>query len=263
VSRTVRDTAAYLDSVAGVLPGDAYFAPSPTASWLSLSSQPPSRLRCAFSVHPPDDSRIHPGAEAAVRRTVAELETLGHGIEEHDLPTAVAGIWSTYTRMTCVHTAQGFDARAAVVGATVTEADVEPITWAIIQRGRSISGVQHCADIEAVRLMSRAICTDLLPYDVFITPTLTQPPRPLGYFDMSEPDLDRYNGKWADAAFMFPFNISGQPAISLPLHWSADGLPIGVQLVGRQGDELMLLQIASVLEAEMPWRHRRPVIFAC
>jgi len=79
---------------------------------------------------------------------------------------------------------------------------------------------------------------------------------------MSEPDIDRYNGQWTDAAFMYPFNISGQPAISLPLHWSSDGLPIGVQLVGRFGDEATLLQLGTVLEQEMPWAGRRPPICA-
>ena len=95
-----------------------------------------------------------------------------------------------------------------------------------------------------------------------MTPTLTQPPRPLGHFDMAEPDLDTYNGKWTDAAFMYPFNISGQPAISLPLHWSTDGLPIGVQFVARSGDEAVLLSLGSVLEQEMPWRDRLPPVCA-
>jgi amidase len=113
-------------------------------------------------------------------------------------------------------------------------------------------------DCHAIRLAGRAICTDLQPFDVFVTPTLTQPPRPLGYFDMSISDLDRYHAKWTDAAFMYPFNISGQPAASLPLHWSSDDLPIGVQLIGRNGDEAGLLSLATVLEQEMPWRDRLP-----
>ncbi|MGO4843738.1 amidase family protein, partial [Rhizobiaceae sp. 2RAB30] len=80
-----------------------------------------------------------------------------------------------------------------------------------------------------VRQLSRAIAGNLAPYDLFVTPTLTQLPRPVGYYDMSETDLDRYNAKWTDSVFAFPFNISGQPAISLPLHWTADGIPVGVQ----------------------------------
>jgi amidase len=120
-----------------------------------------------------------------------------------------------------------------------------------------VTSVQHCADIEAVRVIGREVASDLAPYDVFVTPTLTHPPRPLGYLDMSETDLDRYNAKWTDASFLYPFNISGQPALSLPLHWSADGLPIGVQFVGRVGDEATLLRLAGVLEQEMPWRDRK------
>ena len=111
-------------------------------------------------------------------------------------------------------------------------------------------------------MTSRAICTDLSDYDVFVTPTLTQLPRPLGYLDMSERDVDRYNAKWTDAAFMFPFNISGQPAVSLPLHWSSDGLPIGVQFVARTGDEVVLLSLGAVLEQEMRWRERAPPLRA-
>ncbi len=169
-----------------------------------------------------------------------------------------AGAWRTYTRMTPVESAAMFEALAPLVGRPVTQADVEPVTWAIIQRGRSLSGIEHAMDVAALRVLSREIAADLQPYDVFLTPTLTQKPRPLGYWNMNETDLDRYNAKWTDAVFMFPFNISGQPAMSVPLHWSGDGLPIGVQLVARYGDEGTLLALATVLEQEMPWRDRRP-----
>jgi amidase len=97
---------------------------------------------------------------------------------------------------------------------------------------------------------------------VFVTPTLTQPPRSLGYWDMSETDIDRYNAKWTDAAFMSPFNWSGLPAISLPMHMTADGLPVGVQFVGRYGDEATLLALAAVLEQELRWQDRRPPVSA-
>jgi amidase len=146
------------------------------------------------------------------------------------------------------------------VGREVTEADVEPTTWAIIQSGRARKATDYANDIQALRVLSREIATDLNPYDVYLTPTLTQKPRPLGYWNMNEPDLLAYNAKWTDAVFMFPFNITSLPAISLPLHWSADGLPIGVQAVGRHGDEATLLALASVLEEAMPWQHRRPPV---
>lgn len=260
VTRSVRDTAAYLDAVAGMLPGDASYALRPERSWLELSARAPAKLRVGYSLSPPDGSAVDPEVRLAVERTVAALRKLGHDVEEHDLSRSVADIWPTYTRMTTVLTARSFEALAPTVGAPVTEADVEPTTWSIIQRGRSVTGVQHASDIEAIRVMSRAICTDLAAYDVFVTPTLTQMPRPIGYLHMSERDLDAYNARWADGAFMYPFNISGQPAISLPLHWSPDGVPVGVQLVGRTGDEAVLLSLATVLEQEMPWRDRMPPI---
>ena len=258
VSRSVRDTAGYLDALAGALPGDPYTPPVPAAPWRELAARPPARLRVGFTVSPPDGSAIDAEPVAAVQRTAHVLEGLGHAVEEHDMTFDAAGAWRTYTRMTPVESAAMFDTLEPLVGRPVTAADVEPTTWAIIKRGRSLSAIDHATDVTALRVLSRHIAADLLPYDVFLTPTLTQKPRPLGYWDMNEPDLNRYNAKWTDAVFMFPFNISGQPAMSLPLHWSADGLPIGVQLVGRTGDEATLLALAAVLEQAMPWRDRRP-----
>ncbi len=258
VSRSVRDTAGYLDALAGALPGDPYTPPVPAAPWRELAARPPARLRVGFTVSPPDGSAIDAEPVAAVQRTAHVLEGLGHAVEEHDMTFDAAGAWRTYTRMTPVESAAMFDTLEPLVGRPVTAADVEPTTWAIIKRGRSLSAIDHATDVTALRVLSRQIAADLLPYDVFLTPTLTQKPRPLGYWDMNEPDLNRYNAKWTDAVFMFPFNISGQPAMSLPLHWSADGLPIGVQLVGRTGDEATLLALAAVLEQAMPWRDRRP-----
>lgn len=262
VTRTVRDTAAYLDAIAGALPGDAYTPPRPDLPWATLAARPPARLRIGFTVTPPDGGPIDPEAVAAVRTTAALLERLGHAVEEKDMALDAAGAWRTYTSMTPAESAAGFAAMEGLAGRPVTQADVEPLTWAIIQRGRAQTAVEHVGLMNALRGLSRDIAADLLPYDVYLTPTLTQKPRPFGYYDMSEPDLDRYNAKWTDAVFMFPFNITSLPAISLPLHMSADGLPMGVQAIGRYGDEATLLSLASVLEAETGWAARRPPVCA-
>jgi amidase len=262
VSRTVRDTAAYLDAIAGALPGDPYTPPTPSAPWLDLSRQAPKGLRVGFTVTPPDGGPIDPEAVTAVRTVAKLLERLGHHVEEKNMALDAASAWKTYTAMMPAETAAGFDDLAPLVGRPVTKADVEPVTWALIERGRAQAAVQQVRLMHALRVLSREIAADLLPYDVYLTPTLTQKPRPLGHWDMSEPDLDRYNAKWTDAVFMFPFNVSSLPAISLPLHWSADGLPMGVQAVGRFGDEATLLALATVLETEMPWRDRRPPVCA-
>lgn len=257
-SRTVRDTAAYLDAVAGALPGDAYTPPVPGDSWLNLSMQSPKRLRIGFTVTPPNGTAIDAEVKATVLATVAALQRLGHDVEEHDMPLDADAAWKTYTDMTNVQTAATFGFLETLVGRPVTPADVEPVTWAVIQRGRATGGIKHVNDVEQLRLIGRDIVTDLNAYDIFITPTLTQLPRPLGYYDMSETDLDRYNAKWADAVFNFPFNICGLPAISLPLGASSSGIPIGVQCIGRYGDEATVLALSTQLEQAMPWKDRRP-----
>jgi amidase len=261
-SRTVRDTAAYLDAVAGALPGDPYTPSAPTESWLKLSARTPRKLRIAFTVTAPNGTPIDPQIQVAVKATAAMLEKLGHTVEEHDMSLDANAAWKTYLSMVSVSTAAMYGALEGLIGRPARPDDVEPQTWALIERGRSISGITHLADVEALRLMSRSIATDLSPYDVFITPTLTQLPRPLGYYDMSMDDVDAYGEKWADAVFGFPFNISGQPAISLPLGWTPDGIPIGVQLVGRYGDEATLLATSTLLEQEMSWKGRRPPVSA-
>jgi len=262
VSRTVRDTAAYLDAMAGALPGDAYTPPTPAEPWLTLAGRVPKKLRVGFTVTPPDGSPIDSEAVAAVRKTAHVLERLGHDVSEKNMVLDAAVAWKTYTSMTPVDTAAGFENFATLVGHPVTKEEVEPATWAVIQRGRAQSAVEHVNLMNALRGLSREIAADLLAYDVYLTPTLTHKPRPLGHWDMGEPDLDVYNAKWTDAVFMFPFNIAPLPALSLPLHWSLDGLPIGVQLVGRAGDEATLLALATVLEREMPWHDRLPPVHA-
>lgn len=261
-SRSVRDTAAYLDALAGALPGDPYTPPVPEGSWLSLAARAPRKLRVGYTVTPPNGTPIGAEPKAAVLAAAKALEELGHSVEEHDMPLAANDGWKTYTDMTCVQTAATFGVLEGLVGRPVTRDDVEPVTWAIIERGRATSGIAHANQVEQIRQLSRAIAGDLSPYDIFVTPTLTQLPRPLGFYDMSETDLDRYNAKWTDSVFAFPFNISGQPAISLPLHWTPDGIPVGVQLVGRYGDEATVLAVSTQLEQHMPWKDRRPPISA-
>lgn len=261
-TRSVRDTAAYLDAVAGALPGDAYSPPVSNESWLSACQRLPKRLRIGYTVSPPNGTAIDPQVKAAVLQAVSALEEAGYAVEEHDMPLDADAAWRTYTDMTCVQTAALYQWLEPLVARPVTRDDVEPVTWAIIERGRATSGIKHIGDVEQVRRLSRQIATDLDPFDIFITPTLTQLPRPVGYYDMSETDIDRYNAKWTDSVFAFPFNISGQPAISLPTAMAAEGIPIGVQLVGRYGDEATVLAVSALLESKLPWAHRKPPISA-
>ncbi|MCR8722720.1 amidase [Frigidibacter sp. ROC022] len=256
-SRTVRDTAAYLDVTGGALPGDPYGIPMPSEPYLRLMQRAPKKLRVGLVTTPPDGGPIDPGIRALVEKVGQTLQAMGHEVEPHEMALDAGPAWKTYTDMTCVETAGMFDFMETVVGRPVTPEDVEPVTWAIIQRGRETKATAHAFRIEQVRQMARSIVQDLEPFDLVLTPTLTQPPRPVGFYDMGLTDLDAYNALWADSVFQFPFNMSGQPAISLPLGEVA-GLPAGVQLVGRYGDEAGLLAVSAVLETEMPWSGRRP-----
>jgi amidase len=258
-SRTVRDTAVYLDAVAGGLPGDPYPCPLPGSPFAELARKVPQGLRVGFTISDRSGNPVHPDVAATVQATARALEQEGHKVTEYDMMTDLGLLWRTYTDMSVVEAAGFWNWMETVTGRPVTPQDVEPVTWAILTRGRATMAIDHAGRVEQLRQMGRAIVTELVPFDVYLTPTLSQPPRPVGYYDMSLTDLDAYNALWADAVFMAPFNVSGQPAMSLPLGMSRLW-PVGVQVVGRPGDEATVLQVATLLEQVMPWRDRRPPV---
>jgi amidase len=262
LTRTVRDTAAFLDATAGNLPGDPYTPPRPSQSWLAALGERPRPLKIGFTLTSPWGPPFAPEVAAAVESTATLLEQLGHRVEEHPFASDLETPWYAYNKMNAVQTVLDFDELAPVIGRPVGEADLNAFNWALLARGRSISATEHAAALHAIRKANQRIQSELHPYDLFLTPTLTQPPRPVGYWDMNEPDVDRYNAKWTDAAFMFAFNLSGLPALSLPATWTASDVPIGVQFVGRYGDETTILQAAAQVEAARPWIQRRPAICA-
>ncbi len=151
----------------------------------------------------------------------------------------------------------------ARVGRIAQEGDLEPLSWALVELGRSVNGGQYLRSVQELQRISRQIADYFEGIDVLLTPTLGEPPAPLGTFD--SPPGEPLTGLFRAAAyvpFTPPFNVTGQPGISLPLHWSAGGLPIGVQFVGRFGDEETLLSLAGQLEQAAPWAARRPPVAA-
>ncbi|MET4072250.1 amidase [Bradyrhizobium sp. S3.2.6] len=262
VSRTVRDTAAYLDAVAGAHPGDPYALSVPATLYLSTLSQAPRRLRIGLTTRSPDGSSIHPDVRKAIETAAKICGDLGHGIEEHDLIYDVEAFKQIFARITGVQTAAFFNACAKRFGRPVTPKDVESATWGIIELGKAVSGTQHSDDIEAMRKLSRKIVDELTRFDLYLAPVLPVPPRPAGWYDMSEPDIHVYNERLiSDIVFTAPFNCTGQPAITVPVHYSAENVPIAVQFVGRIGDEATLLRLAAQIETAYPWRDRHPPDF--
>ncbi len=257
-TRTVRDTAAYLDAVAGAMPGDLYALPIPAGGFAGAAGARPRGLRVGYTVTAPDGGPVDPEVRAAVEAVARCLEGLGHHVEEKDMGLDAGALWPVYANMTTVENAGFYGWMESVIGRPIGPGEVENITAAIIARGRATRAVDHAGAVERLRQEGRGIVQDLSPYDIYLTPVLTQRPRPVGYYDMSMTDLDAYNALWGDAMFMWPFNISGQPAMAVPLGQFADGVPLGVQVVGRIGDEATVLAVAGVLEEAMPWAGRRP-----
>jgi amidase len=262
VTRTVRDSAAYLDAVAGPLTGDPYLAPTPPEGWLSQIENAPKGLRIGYTLEAPWGDPCASEVTDAVTSTLKLLGSLGHHIEEHRLAVDLEEAWWRYNDINAVETAADFDRLAPRIGRPVEPDDLAPINLALLELGRSMPAVRYSASIAAVRKANQRIAMDLQPYDIFLTPTLTQPPRPVGYWSMEEPDLRRYLASWSDAAYMFAFNLSGLPAMSIPVAIAGGTKPIGVQMVGRHGDEALLLRLARQLELALRWEDRRPPVCA-
>jgi amidase len=262
VSRTVRDTAAFLDATAGTMPGDPYTPPQPEGSWLAALDDRPRHLRIGVTLTTPWGPAFDPAVTAAIEAMADQLRDLGHDVVEHPFRADLEGPWASYNRINAVQSVLGFDRLAAVLGRPVDRAELNGVNRALVERGRSMPATAYAKAADTIRKANQAIQTELQPFDVFVTPTLTQLPRPVGYWTMEEPDLDRYLATWTDAAFMFAFNISGLPALSVPTAWTEANVPVGVQFVGRYGDEATILHLAAQVEDARPWKSRRPGLCA-
>ena len=264
VSRTVRDTAAFFDAVGGPLPGDPYYAVMPESPYLGEIGQDPGSLSIAMVTASPDgctpvDPEVREGVENAARL----LENLGHRITPEVVPYDFWPLYDTYLRVGAVVTAAWFDGSAELVGHTVRQDETENLYWTTIHKGRGISAVAHHDDIAKLRAMCRGVVGRMAAYDAWLMPVVPMVPRKIGYYDMSL-DCDEYNATimGPDCAFTQPFNATGLPGMSLPLHWTASGLPVGIQLVGRDLDEALLLRLAGQLEQAQPWAERIPPVNA-
>ncbi len=267
VTRTVRDTAAVLDAVAGPAVGDPYAAPTPARPFLDELAIDPGRLRigmqsAAFGQGVVTDHDCVAATEAAG----ALLESIGHVVE----PTRVAALddptfIETFLVVWAAGIAHDVDHYwSGKLGRALGQDDVEPLTWTLVEAGRAASSSDYLAARQKLQGISRQVAQWYeTGFDILLTPTLAQPPPLIGEFD--SPADNPLHGLLRAAElvpFTPPFNVSGQPAISLPLHWNDHGLPIGVQLVAPYGREDVLLRVAAQLEEAAPWAQRRPPVSA-
>lgn len=261
LTRTVRDCAAVLQAVQGAMPGDPYSSPTPARPYPEEILAPGERLKIGFTTAASDPACVTSSeCVEAVRKTAQALESLGHKVEEArpkawDSADFFASTMGHFMNAYGVWTAAELDSISAKLGRPVTEDDVEPGTWLIAEPGRAVSGLDYLAAIEffqqGTREMARFWSDD--GFDLLLTPTLPEPPPPLGEFHDPENPLIGLIRSSQMVPFVAPFNITGQPAISLPLHVSAEGLPVGVQFVAASNREDVLLSIAAELEVALPW----------
>lgn len=266
VSRTVRDTALALEAVHGPAPGDPYVAPPPLRPYTEELEADPGSLRIGLMTHSLAGLEVDPVVVEATRETARLLDSLGHAVSESG-PEGFERLDLVETFLTrwCSGAAGSLALLGRVLRRELGPGDVEPLTWALAERGRATSAPDYLAAINRHQVMTRLVAGwyEQGGFDLLLTPTLGEPPPPLGTYDDSGDDpmraMDRAK---VTAAFAGAFNVTGQPAISLPLHWSEDGLPIGVQLVAPLGREDVLIQLAAQLERARPWADRRPPVFA-
>jgi amidase len=260
VTRSVRDSAAVLDAIAGPVPGDPYWAPPRrAASFAAAVGAEPKALRVAVLTASPTGSDVHPDCVRATEEAAALCETLGHHIEPAALDVDGDSFTEHFINVWAAGNAWTLLDWERRVGRPATEDDVEPLTWALVQLGFSLNSGQYLSSMQELQKITREIAEYFEGIDVLLTPTLGEPPAPLGTFD--SPPGEPLTGLFRAAAyvpFTPPFNVTGQPGISLPLYENEGGLPIGVQFVGRFGDEETLLSLAGQLETAAPWAERRP-----
>jgi amidase len=269
VTRSVRDTAAILDAVHGGMAGEPYEASPPARPYASEVGAAPGSLRIGLrTVAPAGQAATDPECVAAAEVAGRLLAELGHRVEEAS-PAALDDKEFTthFLNLWAAGNTWALDWWSRRLGGRVfTEADVEPVTWWLVELGRSVSAPQWLGAREWLQRYSRRMVGWWAPYgefDVLVTPTLAQRPPLLGELRSTPANPLQGLLRAADLVlFTPPFNVTGQPAVSLPLHWSGDGLPIGVQLVAGPNREDVLVQVAAQLEQAAPWADRRPPVCA-
>jgi amidase len=255
ITRTVADAALLLDVMTGNYPGDMYTQPPlPSGeSFLGYAARPPGRFRIGRTLqNPVPGAEVHPDCVKAYEDASALLASLGHDVEDIDLPLGqdivpfFEIIYYAYATLTPVDPAQ--------------EEILLPLTRYLRERGRATPAPDFLFAQAYMQFVTRPAIAALSAYDAVLTPTLAQPPVPVGYFDEVDP-AENFERQKRFTPWTAIYNVSGLPAVSVPLHWNDEGLPIGVMLAGRMGDEGTLISLSAQLEEARPWKDRHPPLW--
>ena len=264
VSRSVRDSAALMDATHGAETGSRYVAPPPVRPFLQEVSSDPKPLRVALWPVAPNGTRPDLEATSGLANTVTLLKDLGHIVEEADPGLSGDALGHGMLMTISAHTAATVDLYGEAIGRTLGEDDLEPVTLQLAEFGRTIPMMELAkADyifMQAASQMERFM--DAGNYDVILSPTLSKPPVKLGILSLSPTDIDAYTEAVLSFAPHCPvYNQTGAPAMSVPLHWTDDGLPLGMMFGARFGGESLLFSLAGQLERAKPWFDKRPPVF--
>ena len=267
VTRSVRDSAAILDATAGPLPGDPYVPPVPGRPYLeeiteqAIANGKP--LKIGLGTLPLNGAAAHPECIAAAYSTARLCETLGHDIIEASPSVDGKTLFKSFGQVMTGYLGWNVAAWERRTGISPSEEDFEAVTWRMYQHSKTQSSGDYLLAWQELQQCCRQFAEFFSDYDLWLSPTLAQPPMPLGYFDYTHETRREHIAHLGDyTGYTLVANATGQPAVSLPLYWTdneTEGqLPIGVQLTARYGDESTLFRIAAQLEMARPWAQRRP-----
>ncbi|HET8607082.1 MAG TPA: amidase [Gaiellaceae bacterium] len=248
LTRTVADAAAILDAIAGNEPGDPHLCPPPARPFLAEAATDPGRLRVALALEPPLGVPLDPACERAAREAAALLDELGHEVEETEVPWRDDEALEWFLRLwQTIPTLYGEPALA----------QMEPLARELGARAYELSSAEYVQAVVRLQALARRTAGFCARFDAVLTPTLALPPVPVDWLDGVEP-LAQFERNARFSPYTSIVNVAGLPAVSLPLSSTDDGLPVGVQLIGRAADEATLIRVSAQLETARPWRQRLP-----
>ena len=262
LTRSVRDTASIIDCIAGAVPGDPYFYTKSAMLFSTAIQTPPARLKIGFTLDAPSGAGpVDEACQQAVLKAVRHLESLGHVVEEASPRLSADEMIDPLMTLMVANCSAVIDARLEYLGRELRADDVEKTIRIFWEKGRQFSARQYLEAVARMHLVGRKVGEYFQIYDLWMSPVLSTPPAPIGEFSLNRMDYDGYlNMLNAYMPFTMMFNLSGGPAISLPLHWSETDLPVGVHIAAAIGNDATLLTLAAQIESVFPWNKRIPPV---
>ena len=261
VSRTVRDSAAMLDATCAPQPASPYAYPARERPYMEEIARAPGKLRIAWSSETPAGDPIDPDVQATLERTAQTLKALGHDVREEGLGIDYRKLYRAQGLVSAANFAANIRRWVEIKGREPTD-DIEGLARRAYEAGKRMTGQDALWGLQELRLRNREILQRFETFDVYLTPVMCTPPPRVDFLDTLMEDLKEFDRRQRITfGFTPPFNMTGQPSLSLPLGQSQDNLPIGMMFTARYADDATLLRLAAQLEKEMPWKDRKPPIW--